>query len=77
VPALPMLPQWKQLHHNSADLCILFTPWRERCLCNVDTRHGRTAEEGEVTSLLTCLVEQMLQIIVNHILKAQALFGNM
>lgn len=48
VPALPMLPQWKQLHHNAADLCLLSASWRERCLCDANTRHGRAAEEGQV-----------------------------
>lgn len=77
VPAVPMLPQWKQLHHNSPDLCVLFTSWRECCLCDVNTRHGRAAEEGQVTSLLTYLVEQMSQKIVNDILKAWGLCGNL
>lgn len=76
MPALPMLPQWKQLHHNSPDLCILFTCWSERCLCDANTRDGRAAEEGQVTSLLIYLVEQMSEIIVNNIFKAWVLFGN-
>lgn len=76
MPALPMLPQWKQLHHNSPDLCVLFTSWSERCLCDANTRDGRAAEEGQVT-LLIYLVEQMSEIIVNNILKAWGLFGNM
>lgn len=58
MPALPMLPQWKQLHHNSADLCLLFASWRERCLCDANTRHGRAAEEGQHL-LLAFLVGKM------------------
>lgn len=77
MPALSMLPQWKQLHHNPADLCVLSTSWRERCLRDVNTRHGRAAEEGQVTSLLMHLGEQVSQIIVNVILKAWVLFRNM
>lgn len=48
VPALPMLPQRKQLHHHSADLRLLLTAWRQRGLRDADTRHGRAAEEGQV-----------------------------
>lgn len=69
VSAVPMLPQWKQLHHHKADLCVLLTPRCERCLRDVNTRNGRAAEKGRVTSLLMCLVEQMSQIIVNDIPK--------
>lgn len=46
LPAVSMLPQWKQLHCDPPHLCLLPAARSRHRLHHVDAGHGDPAEEG-------------------------------
>lgn len=47
LPAVQMLPEWKQLHSHSADLCLLYAAGCGHRLHHAHARHGGASEEGD------------------------------